>query len=77
MMPAAKELFMYVSMDSLSGVGREKRCPLGVDVPGCRSIAQSYGRWGSSDVTPCFTEYLLIVKVGRQTGRVGNWRLIR
>ena len=41
MIPAAKESWMYYSIASLSGAEREYRCPLGGNVPGNKSIAQS------------------------------------
>ena len=50
MMPAARELLMYVSIAFLSGADKEKSRPLRGDVPGCKLMAQSYGRWGGSDV---------------------------
>ena len=50
MMPAASELLMYSSMTLVSGAEREKSLPLGGDEPGRRSMAQSYGRCGGSEV---------------------------
>lgn len=50
-MPATSELLMYSSMALVSGADREKSLLLGGDEPGRRSIAQSYGRCGGSDVT--------------------------
>lgn len=41
MMPAANKLLMYFSMALVSGADKEKIQPLGGDVPGRRSIAQS------------------------------------
>ena len=41
---------MYLSMALVSGVDRENSRPLGGEVPGRRSMAQSYGRCGGSEV---------------------------
>ncbi len=50
MRPAFKDSLIYLSMASLSGPDREYKRPLGGEVPGRRSMAQSYGRWGGKDV---------------------------
>ena len=50
MRPAARLSPMYLFIASRSGAEREKRQPLGGLVPARRSIAQSYARWGGSDV---------------------------
>ncbi len=41
MSPAARESEIYFSMASLSGAESEYNMPLGGDIPGTRSIAQS------------------------------------
>ncbi len=50
MRSAFKDSLIYLSMASLSGPDREYKRPLGGEVPGRRSMAQSYGRWGGKDV---------------------------
>ncbi len=40
---------MYSSIATLSGPDREKSLPRGGQVPGSRSIAQSYGLWGGRE----------------------------
>ena len=50
MMPAASELLMYSSIALVSGADREKSLPLGGDKPGRRSMAQSYGQCGGSEL---------------------------
>lgn len=49
MIPAARESFMYFLVASLSGADRECRQPFGGEVPGCRSMVQSYGLCGGRE----------------------------
>lgn len=51
--PAARESFMYVSIDSLSGWDKLYRRLVGRGAPGSKSIAQSYGRCGGRDMARC------------------------
>ena len=48
--PAASESLIYFSMALVSGEDRENNHPLGGEVPGTKSMAQSYGRCGGSEV---------------------------
>ncbi len=50
MSPALMDSWMYLSIASRSGPDREKRRPRGGEVPGRRSMTQSNGRWGGSEV---------------------------
>lgn len=50
MRPAASTSSRYFCMASLSGAHSEYNLPRGGVVPGRRSMAQLYGRWGGNDV---------------------------
>jgi len=49
MNPLLRASLIYPSMAALSGAEREKSLPRGGQVPGSRSIAQSYGLWGGRE----------------------------